>query len=210
MLTLIAIVVLTLAGRNRQDAELAAQHEKELEALRSELEQAKTSAGALESELNRLRKDNQELLRLRGEVRQLRDDKQTLASQAQSAQAAAQSAQAQANEVVEAQKQRVAALNRQAEYEARIKAAVDAAGGLASPQGQAAAACIDNLRQIDGAKQQWALENKMSTNAIPNPQDILPYFRDKVIPACPSGGAYTLNAVSPVPTCSIPGHVLPQ
>jgi uncharacterized protein (DUF3084 family) len=210
VLTLIAIGVLALAGRDRQGVELAAQHEKELEAMRLELEQAKASAGALESELNRLRKDNQELLRLRGEVRQLRDDKQALASQAQSAQAAAQRAQAQAIELAEATKQRMAALDRQAEYEARIKATVDASGGLTSPEGQAAADCINNLRQVDGAKQQWALENKMSTNAIPNPKDLLPYFRDNALPACPSGGAYTFNAVSLVPACSIPGHVLPQ
>src|SRR5262249_40750310 len=107
-------------------------------------------------------------------------------------------------------KQQIAALNRQAEYEARIKATVDASGGLTSPQGQAAEDCINNLRQIDGAKQQWALENKMSTNAIPNTKDILPYFRDNALPTCPSGGAYTLNAVSLVPACSFPGHIVPQ
>src|SRR5439155_16735646 len=145
VLTLIVIVVLALAGRNRQGVELAAQYEKELEAMRSELEQAKASAGALESELNRLRKDNQELLRLRDEVRQLRDDKQTFAKQAQSAQAAAQRAQAQAIELAEATNQRMAALNRQAEYEARIKETVDASSGLTSPQGQAATSCINNL-----------------------------------------------------------------
>ena len=28
-------------------------------------------------------------------------------------------------------------------------------------------ACINNLRQVDGAKQQWALETKQATNATP-------------------------------------------
>src|ERR1700720_3711757 len=37
-------------------------------------------------------------------------------------------------------------------------------------------ACINNLRQIDGAKQQWALENKAGTNALPVDSDIQPYM----------------------------------
>jgi len=166
-MTFIASGILVLAGCNSQDAELAAQREKELEALRAELEQAKASAAALEPELARLRKDTQELLRLRNEVGMLRDAKQTFAKQAQTAQAAAQRAQAQANELAEAENQRMATLNRQTEYEARIKAAVDASGGLTSPQGQATAACINNLRQIDGAKQQWALENRFCRRVPP-------------------------------------------
>ena len=71
-------------------------------------------------------------------------------------------------------------------------------------------ACINNLRQIDGAKQQWALENQKAAVAVPTAQDIAPYLKDQVIPACPATGKYTLNAVSALPTCSIAGHALPQ
>src|ERR1700719_983124 len=35
-------------------------------------------------------------------------------------------------------------------------------------------ACINNLRQIDGAKQQWALENKVSATATPSGANIQP------------------------------------
>ena len=70
-------------------------------------------------------------------------------------------------------------------------------------------ACINNLRQIDGAKQQWALENKKTPGAIPTAQDITPYLMRGVFPTCPAGGTYTLNAVNAAPTCSIPGHVMP-
>jgi hypothetical protein len=71
-------------------------------------------------------------------------------------------------------------------------------------------ACINNLRQIDAAKQQWALENSKTADAVPSAQDLLPYFSNLVFPVCPSGGAYTINAVGVPPTCSVPGHVLPQ
>ena len=70
--------------------------------------------------------------------------------------------------------------------------------------------CINHLRQIDAAKQQWALENDKTADAIPPAQDLLPYFRGGIFPVCPSGGGYTINAVDVLPTCSIPGHVLPQ
>jgi hypothetical protein len=41
-------------------------------------------------------------------------------------------------------------------------------------------ACINNLRQIDAAKQEWALENDKTADAIPTEQDLLPYFKDGV------------------------------
>jgi prepilin-type N-terminal cleavage/methylation domain-containing protein len=78
-------------------------------------------------------------------------------------------------------------------------------------------ACINNLRQFDGAKQQWALENKQLSSASPGTAAISPYIKlnsAASLPACPAGGSYTLGAVSVNPTCNIantttPGHVLP-
>jgi uncharacterized protein (DUF3084 family) len=70
--------------------------------------------------------------------------------------------------------------------------------------------CINNLRQIDAAKQQWALENDKAADAIPTALELLPYFQDGIFPMCPSGGTYTINAVGVPPTCSVPGHALPQ
>jgi len=71
-------------------------------------------------------------------------------------------------------------------------------------------ACINNLREINAAKQQWALETNQPATAIPTAQDLLPYFKDGVFPACPSGGTYMINAVGYLPSCSVPGHELPQ
>jgi hypothetical protein len=71
-------------------------------------------------------------------------------------------------------------------------------------------ACINNLRQIDGAKQQWALEMKKAETETPMRSDLLKYFSGQAFPACPAGGSYTMNPVGTRPRCSIPGHVLPE
>ena len=55
-------------------------------------------------------------------------------------------------------------------------------------------ACINNLRQIDGAKQQWALETKQATNAVPVLSDLTPYLKNDV--TCPAGGAAATSRCS--------------
>ena len=71
-------------------------------------------------------------------------------------------------------------------------------------------ACINNLRQLDAAKQAWALEKNKPDNAVPSAKDLLPYLKDGIFPVCPDGGTYSINAVGELPACSIPGHVLTQ
>jgi prepilin-type N-terminal cleavage/methylation domain-containing protein len=66
--------------------------------------------------------------------------------------------------------------------------------------------CINNLRQIDGAKQQWALENNAVDTSTPQNTDISPYLKGNVMPQCPANGTYTLGDVSTSPTCTIAGH----
>ena len=70
-------------------------------------------------------------------------------------------------------------------------------------------ACINNLRQIDAAKNQFALEKGKKNGDAITEADITPYIRGGVLPKCPSGGTYTIGKVGENPTCSIPGHVLP-
>jgi prepilin-type N-terminal cleavage/methylation domain-containing protein len=65
-------------------------------------------------------------------------------------------------------------------------------------------ACINNLRQIDGAIQQWALENKKDTSAPVAETDVTPYLKNSVV--CPSGGtsfadSYTVTDVATQPLC---------
>jgi chromosome segregation ATPase len=71
-------------------------------------------------------------------------------------------------------------------------------------------ACINNLRQIDGAKQQWALEKNKTGDDVPTEKDLLPYLKDGVFPTCPDGGTYSINNVDALPTCTVQDHVLPQ
>src|ERR1039457_2288182 len=47
-------------------------------------------------------------------------------------------------------------------------------------------ACISNLRQVDGAIQQWALDTKQGDTATVRGADILPYLKNNVV--CPGGG----------------------
>lgn len=68
--------------------------------------------------------------------------------------------------------------------------------------------CIINLRQIDGAKQQWALENKKAMTDTPTQSEVVVYLRDGQLPICPGGGAYTINAMDKDPACSVPNHRL--
>ena len=70
-------------------------------------------------------------------------------------------------------------------------------------------ACINNLRLIDGAKQQWALEKNKTGDAVPTVRDLLPYLKDGVFPVCPAGGTYSINTVDAIPTCTFQGHALP-
>jgi prepilin-type N-terminal cleavage/methylation domain-containing protein len=73
-------------------------------------------------------------------------------------------------------------------------------------------ACINNLRQIDGAKQSWALENTQNLTAVPVATQIQPYMgrgSGGGLPFCPAdssftfGNSYQLNSLQQVPTCQI-------
>ncbi|MCX8091053.1 MAG: type II secretion system GspH family protein [Verrucomicrobiae bacterium] len=75
-------------------------------------------------------------------------------------------------------------------------------------------ACINNLRQIDGAIQLWALETKKDAAAAVTYADISDYLKNQVV--CPSGGttfddSYTLTTVGSPPLCQrVPDkHKLP-
>jgi uncharacterized protein (DUF3084 family) len=147
-----------------------------------------SNAGLQSAEISKLRADNQDLPRLRNQVTQLQAANQKLTQQLKATSTYAQQQQAQLQQIADAQQAAQAA---QAEADDRN-------------------ACINNLRQIDAAKQQWALEKNKKPTAVPTAQDITPYFKDGILPVCPSGGAYTLNAVGELPACSVPGHTLPQ
>ncbi len=75
-------------------------------------------------------------------------------------------------------------------------------------------ACINNLRQIDGGIQQWALETNQGSTAPVTSAVVTPFLGRGAAgqwPTCPANGVYTVTTVAAKPTCSksASGHVLP-
>jgi type II secretion system protein G len=68
-------------------------------------------------------------------------------------------------------------------------------------------ACRANLRQMQAAKEQWAMANNQGPTATPAWDDLVPNFIQQQ-PVCPSGGTYTIGNMSTNPTCNVAGHTL--
>jgi len=177
-----------------------ANHERDaaltdLRAARQQLHQAQaelddlknSSAGAQAAEISSLRRQNEVLTgkvgALQKNVDQLQKESQQTAQHLTTARTALELQQEHLQQLQTEQQQAVQAAN--------------------------ANACINNLRQIDAAKQTWALEKNKTDADVPAAQDLLPYFQTGIFPVCPDGGTYSINAVGAFPTCSIQGHVLP-
>jgi hypothetical protein len=192
----LASEVFLFSANRQKDAAISSLREakQQVEQLQSQLDQITTSnAQSQSAEISRLRAENQDLPKLRNQVTQLQAQNRKLTLQFQATLTAAQQQQDQLEQyAVEKQQARAAAEASEAESERNT--------------------CINILRQIDAAKQQWALEFNKTADAIPTEQDLTPYLKLDAsgnFPRCPSGGAYTIGAVGVPPTCSIPGHVLP-
>ncbi|MEO6184598.1 MAG: hypothetical protein ABIP71_16145 [Verrucomicrobiota bacterium] len=193
LIVLAAAGFLFVSGKNKETELVRLRSENsELPVLRTATEEAQRAAQNSEQPLNT--KEREELIRLRNEVGQLRRDKlQTMAQLKQ--------VQQNQEQLLERQQAQQVQLQQQNQQIAQQIAK--------TPSDEAKNACINQLRQFDGAKQQWALENKQPADALVVPQQITPYLKNATLPPCPSGGTYTLNNVNQPPTCSIPGHVLP-
>ena len=71
--------------------------------------------------------------------------------------------------------------------------------------------CIDNLRLIDAAEQQWALEMGKEATSVPAATDLQPYLGHGTgdLPWCPAdttksfSTSYTINNCSTPPLCNI-------
>lgn len=179
-----------------KDAELAQLREtaKDVEQLRADLAAEQQKNQLADGQVLVSRKDKEELLRLRGEVGKLRTDAAQKAKELQLLQSRAESAKAQAAD----------ALREANSAKSKMAETLNANQQQIEAQNR----CINNLRQLDAAKQQWALENNKTADAVPQPQEIAVFIKDGQLPLCPAGGIYTLNAVGQPPVCSIPGHAL--
>jgi prepilin-type N-terminal cleavage/methylation domain-containing protein len=81
-------------------------------------------------------------------------------------------------------------------------------------------ACINNMRQIDAAVNEWALEKGKTTGSTAPTlnSDLTPYIKlnsASSVPPCPALGSYAVGTVGAIPqvTCSLttvtPPHIMP-
>ena len=74
-----------------------------------------------------------------------------------------------------------------------------------------AKSCVANLKQIDSAKEQYAMDQKLSEGAAQPAMAALAgaglYI--KAEPTCPSNGVYSINVIGTDPTCSIAATTTP-
>lgn len=188
---LVALIAseLLLFSANQQKRDAVAKYnqaQQQLKLAQAQLDQAKTDADAATAQL---RSDNQSLLQknaqLQTDIKRLQSEGQRLNQQLGTA-----------RQAVQLQQQHLEQLQTENPAPATAEAGHDP--------------CIANLRTLQVAKAQWALVNNKTATDVPTEQDLLVYLAGGVMPVCPSGGTYTINAVGLSPTCSIPGHALPQ
>ena len=64
---------------------------------------------------------------------------------------------------------------------------------------------VNNLRIIEGAKDQWALENKQGTGATPADTELAPYMKNSAYPPTKVvGETYNKNTVGTATTATTP------
>jgi hypothetical protein len=189
---------LLFSSNNEKSAQIAklTQQTTELETLRAENEELK-KIPAQNDEIARLKKDNAELLRLRAESAQLHRQIKDLTTQLAQA-------QAQGNQAQLAQ-QKLAGENQALQSQAQKLQQ----SATRTPAQEQANGCIYNLRLIETAKQQWAVENKKGADATPTAADLAPFFPANLQIVCPAGGAYSVNSIGVLATCSVAGHAIP-
>lgn len=178
----------------RQETETLRQQVAQAAPLQEQLDHATQAAARASSSAE---SQKHELVRLRAEVSTLRGQSKALSE----AQQEIQKLSGRLASTTENLKDQSAALQEEIQKK------------QSTESGQHMNACINNLRLIDSAKQQWALENKKQATDTPTMDDLLPYFgpgpNNTNAPSCPEAGVYTIGPISERPTCSISGHVLP-
>lgn len=188
--------------------------QKEKAALREELTAARAQLSQLQAgtadakEIEKLRaqvreaaefkKEAEEVHRLRGEVTLLRKDKDTFEK------ASAENVQLR---VAAQQAQRLQAEMSAARRQSQAQPQPQAAGAVTAVMdtGQARDYCNWNMKLIDGATQQWALENRKSAKDTVEVNAMMAFLRGSVMHPCPAGGIYRFSTAVAGPTCSVHG-----
>jgi len=65
-------------------------------------------------------------------------------------------------------------------------------------------AIINNLRLIESAKEQWALDTRQGSGAVPADSDVGPFLKLNVMPTPIVGETYNINPVGELATATTP------
>ncbi len=178
---------LSKARAELKEAEQLREEVKEVARLKAQLREAETA-----------KREAADLPRLRGEIQQLRQEK----AQADQLRAEVTHLRAQAQQARQLQSENQA-LRGQAQQFTQAQQAYQAV--------VLQRACIVNLKQIDGAVQQWALEYRRTTSDpyVLTDLRVLAFLKGSMLPVCPGGGVYSAGRnVGANPTCNLAGHTL--
>ena len=72
-------------------------------------------------------------------------------------------------------------------------------------------ACVNNLRQVEAGKEQWALATKQAQGVAADTTAVMAYIKNPTAATnCPAGGTVTFGVVGTNSTCTLAaaGHVL--
>jgi len=70
-------------------------------------------------------------------------------------------------------------------------------------------ACINNLRQIESGKEQWALEKRKGSGVTAVTPEVMEFIKNpSATTNCPANGTVVFGVIGTNATCSSPGHVL--
>jgi hypothetical protein len=64
-----------------------------------------------------------------------------------------------------------------------------------------------NLRGIEGAKEQFAIDHHSTNGAVVTKENLKTYFRYGEWPECPGGGYYIIGLIGDAPKCTDPAHL---
>ena len=67
--------------------------------------------------------------------------------------------------------------------------------------------CIQNMQQIQAAKDMWAMESGAMDGTEVDPDEVARFTDPPVGPTCPAGGVYRYHAIGVSPECSVHGSL---
>lgn len=180
---------LSVSRHLKANAELATlkQLADDLTNIRQHNANLKAGAG-IQNEVDRLKKENESLEEARKENEKVLAEKAEVEKRVREFQAVQ----------IEAKREKLLTENQQLQQRTKEFQSAAQAGSKAQ--------CFQMMKQIQGAKEQWALENRKDATGLPTAENLAPYLKGLQF-KCPGGGTHTINYVGQLPICSVHGSL---